>query len=339
VKIAVLLGGTSPEREVSFASGIGIINALKELGHTVIPLDPALGVHQPSNIDEFVKQATHGVPPDADEFLRFSNRNVMDCINSKYLDGCNLVFNILHGVPGEDGTIQALLEMRGVPYTGSDVLASALAMDKQFSKITFKHIGVATPEWFCVPRRNDNQKVYEQSKKLGYPLVVKPNKGGSTIGITIVQNENLTEFKKAMEIATPYSELIMIEKYIPGKEVTVAVVGNRAFPVIEIKPKDGFYDYRHKYTKGLTDYFCPAELSQKVSERLKADALNVFEYFGSRGFARIDFRLSDDDIPYCLELNSIPGMTETSLVPKAAAASGVSYTQLCQMIVDDALIR
>jgi D-alanine-D-alanine ligase len=276
------------------------------------------------------------VPPSVEELATFSPRALIECIQASLFDSIDLVFLALHGTWGEDGTIQALLEMRGIPYTGSGVLASALAMDKAMSKVMFRHVGVLTPDWFLCDQHTDVNSVQNEAARLGYPLVVKPNDGGSTVGLSIVQQAG-AELERAIQEAKRYSRSILLEQYIPGRELTVSIVGETVLPMIEIRPKDGFYDYKHKYTKGMTEYICPAEIPENIMHYVSEQALLAFRSLGCKGFGRVDFRLNDDGDAYCLEVNTIPGMTTTSLVPKAAAAAGWSFTQLCERIVQLAL--
>ncbi len=332
MNIAVFLGGTSAEREVSLASGKAVVSALREAGHTVRPIDPALGAHQPAHEDELYRDILHGAPPTLEHLAKLSPRNLIECVNSALLDGIDVVFLALHGEWGEDGKIQSLLEMRGIKYTASGVMSSALTMDKSMTKILMRHIAINTGTWEMV-----RGGVYDRSfidravAALGLPLVVKPNDQGSTVGLTIVQHAG--EIPAAIALAAKFSTSVMLEEFIPGRELTVSIVGGRVLPIIEIKPKDGFYDYEHKYTKGMTEYICPADLPAELAERIQRDSKRVFDTTQCRGFARVDFRLRDDDEYYCLEINTLPGMTATSLVPKAAAAAGISFPELCDTIV------
>lgn len=337
IKVAVLLGGTSPERDVSIISGKYVTQGLREAGYIVKPIDPALGVNQPENEDELFINAIRETPPSEEELSKFSNKNVIECINSHLLDDVDVVFIILHGKWGEDGTVQALLDLRGKKYTGSGVLASAIGIDKNMSKIVFKHHGVQTPDWFTIRKdRIDIKKIREKIEKtFSYPCVVKPNDQGSTVGLSIVNCPE--ELEPALEIAFKYSNLVLVEDFIEGKELTVGILGNMALPVIEIIPKGGIYDYYHKYTKGATEYVVPAEIPNSWTQKLQEQALMAFESIGCKGFARVDFRVKDNGEIYCLEINTIPGMTGTSLVPKAAKSAGIEFPELVDRIVKLAL--
>jgi D-alanine-D-alanine ligase len=320
-KIALLFGGTSPERKVSKASGASIYAALKNLGYDTRLINPAYGKKQP---DVFFNE---------NESDEISNRNYVEAINSELLDGIDLAFLALHGKWGEDGTVQSLLELRGIKYTGSNVVSSSVAMDKAMSKIIFQYYGVKTPNWFVVSQSNSAspQVVSTIKEKFGFPCVIKPNDQGSTVGLTICDNENKVE--ESLSLAYRFSDKALIEEYIPGREMTVTVFDNKALPVLEMKPKHGLYDYECKYTPGMTEYEVPAKISKQVEEELQFQALLAFNSLGCRGYSRIDFRLKNDKETYCLEVNTLPGMTSTSLVPKAAKAVGISFEELVDRIV------
>jgi D-alanine-D-alanine ligase len=333
LKIAVLLGGSSPERLVSIASGKGIVKALRELGHEAIAIDPALGKQQIPE-SELFSQAIETTPPSQEFLSKLSPRNYLTTVESQIAGNFDLAFIILHGKWGEDGIIQSLLELVPVPYTGSGVMASAIAMDKVMSKKLFMHHGIPTAKWFdyrknSVPRA---ETIKREIAKLRYPNVIKPNDQGSSVAITIVKNES--ELDPALDEAEKHSEVVLAEEYIPGAELTVSILGDEALPVIEIRPHGGFYDYHHKYTKGMTDYITPAPIEKTFAVKLQEISLNTFKSLGCKTFGRVDFRVGEDQVPYCLEVNTIPGMTETSLVPKAAAALGISFKGLVGKIVE-----
>lgn len=325
INIALFVGGTSPERAVSKSSGKAVYNALINLGYNVKVIDPGYGSNQPENVEDFFSQ---------DDFAEVSNIKCIEAVNSSLMNGIDLVFLALHGKWGEDGTIQSLLELKGIKYTGSGVLASSLAMDKHMTKIMFQHYNVGTPKWFVVKKNEkDLESVKEKVKKnLGFPCVIKPNDQGSTIGLTIVKGEY--EVEKAVELALNFSDTAMIEEFIPGRELTVSILDTTALPVIEIKPKHNHYDYECKYTKGMSEYIVPAEISDDTTKYLQQQALLAFESVGCKGYGRVDFRLTDDLNSYCLEINTLPGMTGTSLVPKAANAAGIGFEELIKKIIE-----
>lgn len=327
-KVALLVGGNSPEREVSKMSGKGVLQALKLLEYPTVIIDPAYGLNQPKEEDNFFLEK---------DYAKISNRNSIDAINSDLLNDIDIVFSALHGKWAEDGTIQSLLELRGLKYTGSKILASALAMDKEMSKVIFRQVGVQTPDWFTVKYRNfEPNLIADQIKKeIGFPCIIKPNDQGSTVGLKFVKDE--AEVEEGIVIAQQYSSKALVEKYIPGREITVAVLINEALPVLEIVPKSGLYDYKSKYTSGMSEYIVPAKIPEETAKKAQQQALKAFHSLGCEGYARVDFRLSNDNELYCLEVNTLPGMTPLSLVPKAAKAVGISFEELVKRIIQQAL--
>jgi D-alanine-D-alanine ligase len=327
-KVALLVGGTSPERQVSKMSGKGVLQALMALHYPTIIIDPAYGLNQPKEEELFFLEK---------DYTNISNRNYIDAINSRLLDDVDVVFSALHGKWAEDGTIQSLLELRGLKYTGSKVLASALAMDKEMSKVIFRQAGVQTPDWFSVKYRNFEPSLIadEIKQKFGFPCIIKANDQGSTVGLKFVKDES--EVEEGILIAQKYSAKALIEKYIPGRELTVAVLINETLPVLEIVPKSGLYDYKSKYTSGMSEYIVPADIPKDVAAKAQKQALTAFHSLGCEGYARVDFRLDNDNELYCLEVNTLPGMTPLSLVPKAAKAVGISFEELIKKIIQQAL--
>lgn len=303
MRVLVLMGGMSSERDVSASTGRAVAEGLGEAGHTVstFDLDPGEG------------------------------RGVVDLINSPLLEESDVVFIALHGGEGEDGRIQALFDLMGKPYTGSGVRASSICMDKAISKIIMEHAGIRTPPWEVFGEGVGVDRAAASIERLGgLPAVVKPIDQGSTIGITIV--ERLEDLEAAIRLARRYSPNVLFEKYIEGRELSVPVIEDEVYPVIEIKPKEGFYDYERKYTKGMTVYDCPADVPDEVRMRIESESLKAYRALGCEGFGRVDVRLGDDGVPYFLEVNTIPGMTETSLVPMGAAARGISFASLVDRI-------
>jgi D-alanine-D-alanine ligase len=327
-KVALLVGGTSPERAVSKMSGKGVLGALKNLQYLTKIIDPAYGLNQPKNEEDFFSEQ---------DFSEISNRNCIDAMNSNLFDHIDVVFSALHGKWAEDGTIQSLLELRGLKYTGSKVLASALAMDKDVSKVIFRQAGVQTADWFTVIERSFEPVLIsdEIKQKVGFPCIIKPNDQGSTVGLKFVQDES--EVEEGIVIAQKYSSKALVEKYIPGREITVAILLNEALPVLEIVPKSGFYDYEHKYTSGMSEYIVPANIPDEAAQEAQRQALIAFEAIGCEGYARVDFRMNNENELYCLEVNTLPGMTPLSLVPKAAKAVGISFDELIKKIIQQAL--
>ena len=259
----------------------------------------------------------------------------MQPVNHTILPGeIDIAFLALHGKYGEDGTIQSLLELKGIKYTGSKVLSSAIAMDKIMSKILFEEYNVPSPKWFHF--KQGEKSVSEVKKtienKFGFPAVVKPNDQGSTVGLTICKSSD--QLEDAINNAFKYSDRILVEEYIPGKEMTVAVIEDSALPVLEIKPKHGIYDYECKYTSGMSEYVVPAEIPEEVTKSMQEIAVQACNSLRCEVYARVDFRLSSDNKPYVLEVNTLPGMTSLSLVPKMAKAKGISFEQLIEKIIN-----
>ena len=336
MKIAVIFGGISPERNVSIAGGKSVIEALREKGHEVIPVDPAFGAEGYMNGKEIIVSETAVTD---EELAKFSPRSYIECINSDIFDDIDVAFLVLHGQYGEDGLIQSLLELRGVPYTGSKVRASSTAIDKSASKMMFSAAGLLTPSWTIAKEEDaDNYDLLADVRSdIGNRLVVKPNDQGSTIGISMILDGNLDDISAAIKEAAKYSDRIIIEQYIEGREITVGIVGREALPVIEIIPESGFYDYKHKYSKGHTEYVCPAEIPEDISDFVRDQTQTAYLVLGCSGFGRADFRLDEDGRPWIMEMNTIPGFTSTSLVPKAAKELGYEFGDLCEMIINEAL--
>ena len=349
MKVAILYGGTSAERDVSLVSGRAIGLALADRGHDVLLIDPAAGdaAVEPRGVVAVGSVGSEHPP------IRAETGSAIVAIASDAVREADVVFIALHGGFGEDGTIQGLLELAGKRYTGSGVLASALAMDKRVSKLVFRDVGVPTPDSVVLTSARDlssdsrggrplfpddlplNRAADAVRKLGGCPVVVKPNDQGSTVGLTVVRDE--AAVGSAVALAAEYSSHVLIERFVPGREVTVAVLGGQPLPVVEIVPKGGLYDYESKYTKGMSEYHCPAELPRAPAAALAAAGRAAFEALGCRGYARVDFRLPPDDRLQCLEVNTVPGMTEVSLVPMAAAAAGVDFGELTERILTMAL--
>lgn len=327
------MGGNSAERDVSLASGIRIAQALAASGHKVTALDPAKGVITPGELDELARSNVGSEPPSLEALAGLGaggGRLRDDLTGMPEIRDADVVFLALHGGQGEDGTIQALLDMAGVRYTGSGHLASALAMDKDLSKTLFRAAGVQTADWLMAPQP---ARLVEQT--LGFPVVVKPSKQGSTVGLSIVRDR--VDLDAAVAEAFRYDDEVMIERFIAGRELTVGVLGDEALPVGEIKPVKELYDYECKYTAGMAIEEFPANLTQSVTNKLQEQSLRAFRALKLRGYARVDFRLDARGECYCLEANTLPGMTRTSLIPQGAAAAGIGFEEMCERIVRLAL--
>ena len=334
------MGGTSSERDVSLASGLRIAEALRGRGHQVIAVDPARGV---ISAEEEAALRSAGVvktaPPTPEELLQLSRSSLSPALGTiPAVRSADVVFLALHGGQGEDGTVQALLDMIGVRYTGSGHLASALAMDKDLSKRLFRVAGVATADWLMAgPAVGPTPSAAVVGRTLGWPVIVKPSKQGSTVGLSLVREAS--GLAAAVEEAARHDDEVMIERFVPGRELTVAVVGDRALPVGEIFPKHEIYDYECKYTEGMASEKFPADLPDGCAVEAQRLAIQAFRALKLGGCARIDFRMTERGELFCLEANTLPGMTPLSLVPQAAAAAGMDFPALCEQIVQLALME
>ncbi|MDQ3674145.1 MAG: D-alanine--D-alanine ligase, partial [Gemmatimonadota bacterium] len=313
------------------ASGIRVVQALRNKGHEVIALDPARGVIDEAGEKKLASGGVGTEPPSLESLSKVAEGNFLPNLTSmKEITGADVVFLGLHGGQGEDGTIQALLDMAKVKYTGSGHLSSALAMDKDLSKKLLRAADVKTADWLMAPA-----EIEQVEGILGLPVVVKPSKQGSTVGLTVVKKRE--DLEPAVKEAFKYDDEVMIEKFVPGRELTVGVLGDTAFPVGEIIPKHEIYDYECKYTPGMAEEVFPAKLSKAATARVQEQALDAFAALKLRGCARIDFRLTTEGEFYCLEANTLPGMTELSLIPQGAAAMGITFPDLCERIAKLAL--
>lgn len=304
LKIAVLYGGVSGEREVSLSTGKGVMEALKRNGHDVIGID-------------------------------FNPNKLEDIIN---LD-VDLVFIGLHGKFGEDGSIQGLLDMLNIPYVGSGVTASSIAMDKAKAKQLFKMNGIPTAKgevYHITGSEQTDEIVEDVNKKFEHPFVVKPNREGSTLGLTIVKERE--QLKDAIDTASKSDEYILVEQFISGRELTVPVQGKigeeTALPIIEIIPKNDLYDYESKYTEGGSEHIIPAEIDEELTAQIQQYAVIAHQVLGCETYSRADFILSEGNTPYILEVNTLPGMTQTSLFPDAAKTVGLSYEEMIETFVN-----
>ncbi len=336
MKIAVLCGGLSNERDVSISSGAGVAAALRGRGHLVALADLFLGYTGDKDIEEMFSAeggedafSVSETAPDI-EAVR-AMRPGQGRIGPRVLEICksaDIVFLALHGEDGEDGRIQALLDLHGVRYTGSGYLASAVAMNKSLTKTVLRSAGIRVPEGITV------KKGQTPGKAPGFPCVVKPCSGGSSVGTTIVGSE--AEYADALALAFRYEDSVLAERFISGRELTVGILDGAAMPVIEIIPKSGFYDYRNKYQPGMAQELCPAPLTAAETELVQREAEKVFRALGLEAYGRVDLILDERGV-CCLEANTLPGMTPTSLVPQMGAAMGMDYGELCQRLIDVSL--
>ncbi len=296
MNIGLLVGGDSPERDVSLSSGKAILKALESLGNNVIVLDPKDGIH----------------------------------LLEDQIVAVDLIFNALHGGDGENGNIAAYLESLGVLFTGSGKDSSRNCMDKNISKKIVSENEINTPKWVLKQTLPSDDII----KDIGFPMVVKPNDLGSTIGLSVAKNYK--ELSGAYDSALEFTDSIMFESFIQGREITVPIIGERSFPVVEIIPKNDLYDYECKYTAGMSDYICPANIDIDLSDHIKSEALKIHKLLNCDHYSRVDFLLGDKDKLWFLEINTLPGMTETSLLPKSLKADGYSFSDVIQMILDEA---
>lgn len=333
MRIVLLAGGDSSERAVSLDSSAAIWQALERLGHEVIGVDPASGLQLGLTNGQLLPLEEEQIELEGKENL-VPVPDVIDFDLIPEVSEAELVFLGLHGGAGENGSIQNLLEMVGVAYTGSGVTASVVAMDKAVAKHLMKSIGVPTaPFTLCrFGRKKDFPAMAKDVlDQMSCPMIVKPNDGGSTVGLSkVMKAEGLVP---ALELAAEETHSVLVEQFIAGRELTVAVLDGEALPVVEIRPKSGLYDYEAKYTKGMTEYIAPAEIDAELASRIQHAAEAVYEVIGAAGLARVDFILNDKNEFYCLELNTLPGMTELSLSPMAAQAVGMSFDQLVERII------
>jgi D-alanine-D-alanine ligase len=297
-KVAVLMGGPSAEREISLISGRAVLAALRSKGVDAHPFDPA-------------------------------EREIFELKR----DGFARAFIALHGRFGEDGTVQGALEVLKIPYTGSGVMASALAMDKWRTKLVWQASGIPTPRFAMIEAGTPWERVAE---KLGMPVIVKPSREGSTIGLSKVNS--VDEFTAAYALAARYDNLVMAEEFVAGEELTASVVGAEALPLVRIVAPMGNYDYQNKYFTDDTKYYCPSEIDKEIETAIRRTALKCFGLLGCRGWGRADVMLRADGSYFFLEMNTSPGMTGHSLVPIAARAVGLSYADLCMKILEAAAL-
>ncbi len=339
MKIAVLAGGISTERDVSLVSGMMIYKALQKKGHQVVLLDVYLG-YEGEVKDIFEKDVdwAAGISsvkeenPDIQAVKALRKDGGKCFFGPHVIDICQMadvVFLGLHGENGENGKVQAAFDLLGIRYTGTDYVSSALAMDKALAKEIFAFYQIPTPMGIHL------KKGEPSARKVPYPCIVKACKGGSSVGVKIARDDD--EYEAALAEAFQYDDEVVVEQFIRGREFSVCVMEGKALPVIEIAPLQGFYDYKNKYQAGSTVETCPAELPAEKTVEMQHIAEAVFRALRLQQYARMDFMMGEDGQLYCLEANTLPGMTPTSLIPQEAAALGIGYEDLCQKIVDMAL--
>jgi D-alanine-D-alanine ligase len=326
MRIAVLLGGSSDEREVSLASGVQVARALREAGHDVVAVDTAVGILAPSEERRLLAGGVGEAPPEAASLASLDESHTVALTRATELADVDVFFLALHGGSGEDGTIQALLDVSGVTYSGSDRLGCSLAMDKEVTKRLLRDAGVPTPDWLTGPATAD-----EVEAELGVPVIVKASGGGSSLRLVLAHDR--AELEAAIEESADWDDVVLFERYHVGREFTVGVVGDETFPVGEIVPAHEIFDYACKYQPGLAEEIFPADISEPLSDQLRALALDVHQALRLRDYSRVDFIVDADGRPWCLEANALPGMTANSLLPKGALAAGIDFPELCDRIV------
>ena len=336
MKIVVLAGGTSTERTVSITSGTGICKALRQKGHQAILVDIFCGIENvdrenpfPSEYDVDAASEYMSAFNDRIEQMKKERRSFFGPNVLKLCEAADIVFLGLHGANGEDGKVQATFDLMGIKYTGTGYLSSALAMDKGITKQMFLMNNVPTPRGVSMVK----EEMTTDLKALGmeFPVVVKTCCGGSSVGVYIVNDQ--AEYEQALKDAYSYENEVVVEEYIKGREFACGVIDNEALPPIEIIPKTGFFDYANKYQDGATSEVCPADIPEEVAERMKELTVKAFNALKLNVYSRADFLLDAEGNLFCLEMNTLPGMTSASLLPKEAKVYGIEYGDLCELII------
>lgn len=346
MKIVVLAGGLSTERDVSFKTGEMVTKALRENGHQVILLDVFMGYSDKEedltgifDRAEAVSVKVAAIPetaPDLEKVKAQRKDQSDNFFGPNVIELCrmaDIVFMALHGENGENGKIQAAFDLFGIRYTGTGYLGSALAMNKGMAKQLFLENGIPTPRGTSLKRGEDAAKI--ETCGIDFPCVVKPCSGGSSIGVSIVHDK--AEYEQALKEAFRWENELVIEEYVKGREFSVGVIDFQALPIIEIAPVEGFYDYKNKYKAGSTVETCPAELSEQITKEMQGYAEKVAEVLGLNTYSRTDFLLDAEDHIFCLEANTLPGMTPTSLLPQEAKVTGVDFNQLCEKLIESSM--
>lgn len=337
MKIVVLAGGISTEREISIVSGTQVCKALREKGHPAILVDVWFGQAganpEEAFPEEYDTEEAAAYIRSFDDQVEVSVAERKEFFGPQVMELCraaDIVFMALHGENGENGKVQAAFDLFGIRYTGSGYLGSALAMDKGLSKQLFRENGVPTPAGVLVHREEPRKTAEEYG--IGLPCVVKTCCGGSSVGVYITETEE--DFEKSLEEAFTYEPEVVLEAYVKGREFSVGVVDGEAYPIIEIAPLVGFYDYKNKYQPGSTIETCPAELTKEQTEKMQEYAVRAYEALRLKSYGRIDFLMDEEGEMFCLEANTLPGMTPTSLLPQEAQALGMSFADLCERLIE-----
>ena len=341
MKIVVLAGGISTERDVSFSTGKNVYTALKENGHQVILIDSFLGYTEDTEgiFEKDIDWAAQignvqEINPDIEAVKKLRDPSIVGFFGPNVIKLCketDVVFMALHGENGENGKVQATFDLEGICYTGTDPMSSAICMNKQVSKEIMAYNGITVPKGVHLYKGMDTKNT------VGFPCVVKSCSGGSSVGVSIANNES--EYEAAVADSFKYDDEIVVEEYVKGREFSIGVIEGKALPIIEIAPLAGFYDYKNKYQAGSTVETCPAVLDENKTKEMQSYAERAFEVLRLRDYARMDFLMNGEGRIYCLEANTLPGMTATSLIPQEAYATGMNFNQLVEKFVNLALKR
>jgi D-alanine-D-alanine ligase len=330
MNVCALTGGSSAERDVAIASARQMVAALRARGHQVVVADTVSGVVRGAEEAALLEAPVRTTPPDVSA-LAARERDTLfgGLLQDRAVREADVVLLALHGGRGEDGTLQHLLDVAGLRYTGSGAVGSALAMDKDIAKRLFRSVDVATPDWRMTGPA-PSPAAHRAAEALGFPLIVKPSKQGSTVGLSLVGTP--AELDHAIALAGAHDDEVMLEVFVPGRELTVGILGGRALAVGEIIPRHELFDYECKYTPGMSQEIFPADLPLAVAQDVQRLGVAAHRALKLRGYSRVDFRLTPEGWLYCLEVNTLPGMTSTSLLPQSAAAAGVEFGELCEEI-------
>lgn len=326
MRVAVLMGGVSDERAVSLSSGVQVARGLRDAGHEVVAVDTVRGILSGEEEGVLLAGGVQADPPTAEELRGLDPGTAVTLTRHPDLGDIDVFFVALHGGTGEDGTIQSLLDAARVTYTGSDRLGCSLAMDKQVSKRLFRQAGIPTPDWREGPATAD-----EIEEALGLPVIVKAAGGGSSLRLVLAHDRD--ELEQAIIDSLSWGDLVLFERYVPGRELTVGVVGGEALPVGEIIPANEIFDYECKYQPGMAEEVFPADIPDELAQSLERLAVRAHRALRLRDYSRIDFIVDGDGVPWCLEANAAPGMTANSLLPKAGKAAAISFPDMCDRIV------
>lgn len=339
MNIVVLAGGNSTEREVSISSGQGVCQALRERNHKAILVDAYFGKESMEGelfSDKYDTEQAAAWMRKQSSSLEEVMKTRKEFFGPHVLEICqkaDIVFLALHGANGEDGKVQSVLDLMGIKYTGCGPLSSGMAMDKGITKMVFEAKGIPTPKGMTLKKGECSS--YLSDYGMDFPVIVKPCCGGSSVGVCIARNQQ--EYGAALMEAFSYENEVVVEQFITGREFSVAVVDGKAYPVIEIAPLEGFYDYKNKYSAGSCVETCPAELSASLTKEMQMYAEKGYEALNLQAYARLDFLMEEDGSMYCLEANTLPGMTPTSLIPQEASVIGMNYPQLCEKLIEVSL--